>query len=289
MGRRRSLKAEQAALAEELRASGTSWTDIAAIFRERYGLSARAAMRKVRGWSQQRAAEEWTRLWPDDPKDAKSFSHLERWPNGGHPPSIHKLDRLARLYQCDVADLLVDLAGYRRLDPHAHGSDSNSGTAHTGQFDSPTEDLAAVPPGGRPGPVRGEIIPSGTDCPDSIDIDELAQGLVAWAGRSDSTSMGRRDLLTKLSAALASAAIAPLIMMGDREGRERLRQVSLRPERVDLATLGHYEAIVLRCRRQADVLGPEVGLQTALAQRASILRILPVVPSQLRSQGSTTG
>lgn len=45
---------------------------------------------------------------------------MELWPGStGYEPSLEVLDRLAHLYQCSVADLLIDLADYSHLDATA--------------------------------------------------------------------------------------------------------------------------------------------------------------------------
>jgi hypothetical protein len=74
-------------------------------------------MRVAHGWSQEDAASQWNQNWPDEPKSGKSFSYWEVWPGkAGHEPSLDVIERLARLYQCDAADLLADRANYRHMD-----------------------------------------------------------------------------------------------------------------------------------------------------------------------------
>jgi len=51
LGRRRGLKREQRELTERMRAAGATWVEIAAVFRSRYRLNARAALRLAHGWS----------------------------------------------------------------------------------------------------------------------------------------------------------------------------------------------------------------------------------------------
>jgi len=113
----RSQKQERDRLARSLRASGTSWVDVAAVLRQRYRVNARVAFRYAHGWSQRRAADEWNKRWPDELKTFKNFSYWEQWPGStGHAPSFDNLSKLAELYECATSDLLVDLPDFRHLD-----------------------------------------------------------------------------------------------------------------------------------------------------------------------------
>jgi hypothetical protein len=112
----RSHRQERARVAADLRAEGKTRVEVAEVFRRRFSVNARVALRWSRGWSQREAAEEWCKRWPDDIKLAKNVSYWETWPQSGHAPSLRTLDRLAQLYECDVADLVADLPGYRHLD-----------------------------------------------------------------------------------------------------------------------------------------------------------------------------
>lgn len=113
----RSLRQEQAWLTADLRAEGKTRVEIATIFRSKYHVNARVALRLAHTWSQRQAADEWNRHWPDEPKTLKSFSYWELWPSStGHEPSLAVLGKLAQLYECSVSDLVADLPDCRRQD-----------------------------------------------------------------------------------------------------------------------------------------------------------------------------
>jgi hypothetical protein len=112
-----SLKRQREHLVRSLRAQGRSWVQVAEALRQRYRVNARVALRYAHGWSQGRAADEWNKRWPDEPKTFKMFSYWEQWPSStGHAPSYDNLGKLAQLYECAVSDLLVDLPDFRHLD-----------------------------------------------------------------------------------------------------------------------------------------------------------------------------
>ena len=133
-------KAEQVALVATLRADGASWVRVVAECRTRWGLNARQILRVARCWTQQQVADEWCQRWPDDIKTDQNISTWERWPEGGHSPSLVVLDRLAQIYGCSVADLVADFDDHGAVG-HDDGVDRRSLLAALGA----TVATAAVP------------------------------------------------------------------------------------------------------------------------------------------------
>ncbi|MDG4798135.1 hypothetical protein [Micromonospora sp. WMMD1082] len=274
-GRSESLRRQQACLAADLRSAGKTWVEAAEIFQQKFRLNPRVALRTVRGWSQARAAEEWNRRWPHEPKTLKNFSYWETWPGkSGHSPSQENLARLAEIYECSVADLVADLPSFRHLDAAARTpaavssrstTDVTDGIIMPGEAETLLHDLL----GRRTGTEAGA--PPTVDAigrfhrPEEIDFGKLAQVIVMWMQRIPH-SRARRDMLGKLTAALAVAAAAPLIELPG--GAERASAASV-PEvsRFDPATLAHCEAMMPHLRKQGDVLGAGSTLPSALAYR----------------------
>lgn len=59
-----SLRQQQRKLAGELRAAGRTWAEVAALFRVRYRLNARVALRLAHGWSQREVSRSGTGAGP---------------------------------------------------------------------------------------------------------------------------------------------------------------------------------------------------------------------------------
>ncbi|UGQ12511.1 hypothetical protein LO772_02525 [Yinghuangia sp. ASG 101] len=266
----RSRRQEQIRAASELRAQGWSWARVAAEFRDRYNVNARAAQRMARGWSQREAAEAWNARWPEDPKTFKNFSAWELWPGAtGHAPSLATLDRLARLYECAPGDLLADMPNYGAKSansPHGGAAGSDGGAVSSMLVPA----LAEV--------LTGRVVGFG-----SVDVNyaELAEEVVMWA-QGLPGGINRRELVQKIGATLAVAAAAPLLDIADPEGRARAAKAVDEPHRVDVAAIEQAEHGLKNFRMQSDILGPQAVLSAVLAQRKVIGDFAVHASSELR-------
>src|SRR5215472_11184501 len=125
-----SLRAEQRALRDRMRALGLSHRQIAVEFARRYGLRPRAAWRHAYGWSLKDAAEQINRRAGDtglDPSGTAAMTgpHLceyENWPGPGPKPAGRRptplvLALLAATYGTSTIHDLLDFADYEQMPP----------------------------------------------------------------------------------------------------------------------------------------------------------------------------
>jgi hypothetical protein len=125
-----SLRAEQRALREKMRALGLSHRQIAVEFARRYGLRPRAAWRHAYGWSLKEAAEQINSRAGDTGLDpcgnaAMTGPHLceyENWPGPGPRPAGRRptplvLALLAATYNTPTVHDLLDFADYEHMPP----------------------------------------------------------------------------------------------------------------------------------------------------------------------------
>jgi hypothetical protein len=103
---------------------------------------------------------------------------------------------------------------------------------------------------------------------------QLVQFLRSWAH-----TMDRRDVLRVLSWAATTASLFSTI---DGDEHQRMASVLTKPSRVDAQTIEHIEAVLWRCQRQDDALGPQAVLDTVLAQRNLARVLLLECPASLR-------
>lgn len=198
----RSRRQDQILLARSLRSKGHTWQEIAVVFRDRYLVNARTAHRLARGWSQREVADRWTARWPADPKTFKNISYWETWPaRSGYEPSLSVLAKLAELYECGVADLVVDVGDFQSADQAQavrRALKDLNGLALAPPADSSTRD---------PQPDGLAELANRLEATDVTDISRTA---AAWMRRLPPTRIDRRALLLKLSAGLSVAASLPV-------------------------------------------------------------------------------
>ncbi len=300
----RSVRQAQALHAAKLHEEGRSWAEIGVAFQVTYRVNPRVAMRQAHGWSQPQAAEEWTKIWPDDPKTFKNFSYWEQWPGQtGHAPSLETLDRLARLYECRITDLLGDCRDYgtrptASLTIRDRGAvqrrDHDQARLHGGAADrvhgwSPdrlhppgthSHLLSDELPADRAPAVSAAALQAALETIRRAQVTQLIQaGSVA---EEPGRRLRRRTLLLEASSALAVVAAAPVLevprlVSGSRSGRLH----------ADLAIVSYTSEVVAGLRRLGGTVGPRITLQPAMALRSAMAALARSVPAVVTHQALT--
>ncbi len=101
------------------------------------------------------------------------------------------------------------------------------------------------------------------------EYDHLVQALAQWAAQ-----MKRRDILAILGAAATAACASPLLDRLTPDEVQRVTAAAAGTARADQAVAGHVEAVLEHCMRQEDTLGPQVVLDTVLAQQHLVAALL---------------
>jgi hypothetical protein len=288
-GKPRSVRQAQALQAEQLRRQDRSWADIAAVFQAAYRVNPRVALRQAHGWSQPQAAERWTALWPDDPKTFKNFSYWEQWPGQtGHAPSLETLDRLARLYECKITDLLADCFDY--------GARPASRTASAQVVDRSQARVPAQAPGpdrlqawreASEGAAR-DASPATSPAAVQAALETIRQAEIAEliaAGAEDDEPgrrLRRRTLLLEASSALAVIAAAPVLEVPRLPGAARAGRIN-----TDLAIVGYTADVVAGLRRLGGAVGPRITLQPAMSLRSAMAALARNMPDMVTGQALT--
>jgi transcriptional regulator with XRE-family HTH domain len=295
-GKPRSVRQAQALRASHLRQQGRTWAEIGAVFQVTYRVNPRVALRQAHGWSQPQAAERWTELWPDDPKTFKSFSYWEQWPGQtGHSPSLDTLDRLARLYECKVTDLLTDCQDYGARPALMAGLQVRERAegrgivrfypAGQGPLDRPGWATPLPVPASRP-PVTGEIGDvASSPLHAALELIRQAEvSVIEQPGDADEPGirLRRRTLLLEASTALAVVAAAPMLEVPRIAGTSRSGRIQ-----PDLAIVGYTGEVVAGLRRLGGAVGPRITLQPAMALRSAMAALARNMPEMVTGQALT--
>ncbi len=306
-GKPRSIRQTQALHAKQLREEGRTWAEIGVVFQSTYRVNPRVALRQAHGWSQPQAAERWTEIWPDDPKTFKNFSYWEQWPGRtGHAPSLETLDRLAKLYQCKITDLLGDCKDYGGKPATKVTLAGRDRAASQGRDTEQHRDRGASaerPPNLSIDRKRAEVADRHHQPPDNLPSDPtraVSPGALAAAletiRRAQITQLiqagsvaeepggrlRRRTLLLEASSALAVVAAAPVLEVPRLMGGPRTA-----PLNPDLALVNYTSDVVAGLRRLGGMVGPRITLQPAMSLRSAMTALARSVPEVVTSQALT--
>lgn len=277
-GKPRSIRQAQAMQAAHMRSQGRSWAEIGAAFQVAYRVNPRVALRQAHGWSQPQAAERWTELWPDDPKTFKNFSYWEQWPGQtGHSPSLDTLDRLARLYECKITDLLTDCQDYGAKPAPVAGLQvreraAGNGAAATG--------LRLAETAGEASDASMSTLLAALEMIRQAEANELDQP--GSEADEPSRRLRRRTLLLEASSALAVVAAAPVLEVPRVSASVRAGR-----SQTDVAIVNYTGEVVAGLRRLGGAVGPRITLQPAMALRSAMAALARNMPEIVTGQALT--
>lgn len=280
-GKPRSVRQAQALQTAQLREEGRSWAEIGSVFQVTYRVNPRVAMRLAHGWSQPQAAERWTEIWPDDPKTFKNFSYWEQWPGQtGHAPSLETLDRLARLYECKITDLLGDCRDYAARPKAA------TALADRIPAQAAAPEWTRVP--ARPDDVRVDRAPGVSSSALAAALETIRRAQITQLIQAGSVTdepgrrLRRRTMLLEASSALAIVAAAPVLEVPRLVGGSRSGRLG-----ADFALVGYTSEVVAGLRRLGGMVGPRITLQPAMALRSAMAALARGVPEVVTPQALT--
>ena len=169
-------------------------------------------------------------------------------------------------------------AGKRMPSPDA-AADLDDALAAGGSLASSAPTRGAGRPAGRPASLAAEIAAilaalPGQDQPGpgalrEQEYDHLVPALAHWAAQ-----MKRRDVLAILGAAATAACASPLLDRLSPDDLARMASAAAGTRRAEPAIAAHAEAVLEHCMRQEDTLGPQVVLDTVLAQQRLVATLL---------------
>jgi hypothetical protein len=93
--------------------------------------------------------------------------------------------------------------------------------------------------------------------------------------------------LLKLSTALAVVAAKPIFNAVAGEDSARIIRFAKDPSNFDEAALKYCESVVTNLRRQGDVVGPKLTLQSAMGHRHLALRLASLAPDPFRARATS--
>lgn len=306
-----SAKAERDRLRDRMRGLGCSVPQIAAEMARRFNMRPRLAWRHALGWPQWKLAQHYNTVHAGAKLSESRISEFESWPHGGSPPSLRYLARLAATYGhgCTPAHL-VDADDLEQLGPSDRALLTSATTSTDGREgstrNSPKRRRTTVaehsagepllPPDlaqwaaawrlPKPGDLAvllmtclgssGLLECDAPAMPEAQDraYDQLVQFLTSWAH-----TMKRRAMLRTLGWAATAASVGYSL---NPDEQARVGSVLNNAARFDTHTIDHLDAVLWRCKRQDDALGPRGVLDTVLAQRELIRSLVPQCSATLQ-------